>query len=235
MSLSILRRILVGKETALGQGGPPTRELQLDASMTPNRTLVEVANRHQRSRAGVIERVVGTKSTAFSIASQPLQVELLPWLLSMCLAGGAVRTREFVDNVKDANANAGSADNPTDPNSVVKYTFSPPVDVNPDVDSYALFALGDGTIPQQIKFLNMDSMTIGVDPSGAATMSASLRGHYPADYGTLANPGPGITPAPPRDPVYRIRAREPLAAERRWFRYRVIRRERDAHVARRDH
>ena len=199
MSLAMLRRIFVGKESGVGSarygaGGTPDRELRLDASVTPNRNLVEVANRHQASRAGVIERVVGSKSSSIAVASQPLQIELLPWLLSMCLAGGDgttdVKDVEFVDRVTDANANAGTVANPTNPNTVRKYTFAPLVDTDPAVDSYALFVIGDGTTPQQIKFVNMDSMTIGIEPSGAATMAATLRGHYPADYTTTINPSP---------------------------------------------
>ena len=190
MSLSMLRRIFVGREVDqngnnnYGGGGTPDRELRLDASITPSRSLVTVANRHQASRAGAVERVVGSKSSAITIPAQPLQIELIPWLLSMCLAGSNIKQTSYIDTVKDANAQAGTADNPSNPNSVARYEFAPVVSVNPAVDSYAIFVQGDGVGPEQIKFLNMDSMTIAIDPSGAATMAASLRGHYPAEYST---------------------------------------------------
>ena len=188
MSLSMLRRLFIGREASPGAGGTPDRELIIDAQVTPTRQLVEVNNRHDASRAAVAERVVGSKGSTISIPAQPLQIELLPVLLSMCLAGGQGQNRviqtEYADPVTDGSASAGTVANPTNPNSVARYTFRPLVSQNPNVNSYSLFAIGDGVTPQQIRFLNMDTMTIAIEPSGAATMAASLRGHYPDDYST---------------------------------------------------
>ena len=192
---SALRKVYLGKQSAVGDiSAVPTHLIPVEVEITPTKTIENVSDRLDGSRAEDRERYVTEQNASITMSGQ-LYYELMPLLTGMVLGGGSNQPKTMPDSAAASQ-----------PNSVSSYVNSTATSVAPSPNVYSLF-IDDGDEVQVIRNVYAESFEVTAEVRGACTFTASLVGHYPSEYTanipTVGVPA-GISPVLTDDWVLRV-------------------------------